>query len=584
MEASAVHRHQNIRKLKGIFYIENRTLRFKAFYLVFFFGCGTLRNYLPVYFRHIGLNAVLTGVITGVRPFTGFISAPFFSFLADKTGCYKFILLLSLIMSVLSYFSLSFVAFVRQAKEVQPMEHRTANTTFLERNSMKFSSLSSPVSGKTPPLTLTSEGGYSFGWNHHSNAGLNYSLYQRKFNGTNIGITQLDKSENFSGFPVLKSGKSPNHRPQFADSALSYSNQSLIHLNDTMVLSETTIFFASLALVILGDFFNAPVGAIMCSTILYWEGSSQFGKQRVFGAIGFGLGSYLTGIAIDKTVGFNYFQLSHFKNDGRSNEPNPNYLTAFFLYLGVNSILLMFVSCGLDVSRERKSKILMVHVKRILRRGIVVCFLIYVFIMGVVGGTIMLFLFWFLENLGASQALLGLSSAIMSISEVPIFPLCAKMINAIGHVGVLCLSLTCSIIRLICYTFLQDPWYVLLIEPLHGITLAAMWSTSISFAGAVSTPEVYTTMEGVITGFHYGLGWGLGAVIGGTFYNLYGPRNLFRGCIFLCCVGYIFLGLVYILKRNDSPSRSVQYDVLDDNRNISVNIDGEYEFISGETY
>ncbi|XP_031571125.1 major facilitator superfamily domain-containing protein 6-like [Actinia tenebrosa] len=556
MEASAIHRHQNIRRLKGLLYIENRTLRFKAFYLVFFFGCGTLRNYLPVYFRHIGLNAVLTGVITGVRPFTGFISAPFFSFLADKTGCYKSILLLSLVMSVLAYFSLSFVAFVQQAKEVQPIEHVIkSNITLLQRNSIKFST-----------SYTTRDRGFSFGGNHHGNDRLNYPLP----NHTNMGITQLDRS-----------GKNPRHGPQFADSGLYYANESLVPLNDTSILSESMIFFASFGLIVIGDFFNAPVGAIMCSTIFYWEGSSQFGKQRVFGAIGFGLGSFLTGMAIDKTVGFNYFQLNYLKNDG-SNESNPNYLTAFFLYLGVNSILLMFVSCGLDVSRESKSKIIMTHVKKILSRGMVVCFLIYIFIMGVVGGTIMLFLFWFLENLGASQSLLGLSSAIMSISEVPIFPLCAKMINAIGHVGVLFLSLTCSIIRLTCYTFLQDPWYVLLIEPLHGISLAAMWSTSISFACAVSTPDVYTTMEGVTTGFHYGLGWGLGAVIGGAFYNLYGPRNLFRWCILLCCVGYIFLGLVYILQRKDHSS--VNYYRLDNNRQGSVNVDAEYEVISGDIY
>lgn len=309
--------------------------------------------------------------------------------------------------------------------------------------------------------------------------------------------------------------------------------------------------------------------------MIYWEGSSQFGKQRVFGAVGFGLGSLLTGIAIDKTFHINYFDYN--SSRGKS----PNYLTAFFIYLCANGLLFFLISCGLDVVREEKSKIMWSRVKEILSDKLVIFFLLYVFIMGVVGGVIMLFLFWFLESLGASQSLLGLSSAVMCLSEIPVFALCSKMINRFGHVGVLCLSLTFSILRVTFYSLLTNPWYVLLIEPLHGITLAAMWSTAISFASLLATPDLYTTIEGVVTGFHFGLGWGLGAVFGGLFYHAYGPRNLFRGCIVLCGVGYVILAVVYRLKQR----KNCIITKLDDSfaRRVRVNVNvGDYDIIPGE--
>lgn len=553
MEASHHHRLHGFHhvgdihhKLKGLFYIENRTVRFKAFYFLYYLGCGALRNYLPVYFKHIGLSALLTGVLTGVRPFTGFVSAPFFSFIADKRSSHKLILLISLIVSVIAYFSLSFVAIVRQIERGRA--NGCAHNQTIINSQHQFETVHS----------FTSDSSFVMKRNQYKSNIVEISPTQSS------GIKSTD--HNFGGkiktIAPLKDIGYHNNTP----------NTTLPSCN-TAVFSETTIFFGSFGLIILGDFFNAPVGSIMCSTVIYWEGSSQFGKQRVFGALGFGLGSLLTGIAIDKTFHINYFDSD--SQRGRM----PNYLTAFFIYLSANGLLFFLISCGLDVVREEKSKIKWSRVREILSDTLVICFLFYVFIMGVVGGVIMLFLFWFLESLGASQSLLGLSSAVMSLSEIPVFVMCSRLINYLGHVGVLCLSLTVSVVRVTCYSFLTNPWYVLLIEPLHGITLAAMWSCAISFASLLATPDLYTTIEGVVTGVHFGLGWGLGAIFGGLFYHAYGARNLFRGCIILCVIGYVVLGVVYKLKQR----KNCIITKLDDSfaKRVNVNV-GDYDIIPGE--
>ncbi|EDO33207.1 predicted protein [Nematostella vectensis] len=462
----------------SLLHINPRTMKYKLFYFAFFFGSATIKTFLPVYFRFVGLGAVLTSVLTSVRPFTRLVSYPLFSGIADKTGKRKLILMASLIVSVLAYFSLSFVMIVQQV----------------------------------------------------------------------------------------------SHQGAFA-----YPNTTASDL------SENTIFWTSLLLVGLGDFFSAPVTVIMSGTIIYWEGTSAFGKQRVFGALGFGLGSYLSGLAIDETSGFNYFHPSS-PHALQSGTEKPNYLTAFFMFLVVNVFLIMLVKFQFELKTERRPKFVVGHLRILLRESAVLCFLGYIFVMGISGGVIMLFLFWFLEDLGASQALLGLASLVMSLSEIPVFPAASHLIKRYGHVGVLFLSLTCFIIRLVCYTFLHDPWYVLLIEPLHGITLAIMWSTCVSFASVVSPPEIYTSMEGVIAGVHYGLGWGLGVVIGGWFYHAYGVRNLFRFCLGLCCLCFPLLGVVYVKVKRDSTGNVVRYRTLDSLSHDQRIVTQEYQLITGNTY
>eukprot|EP00045_Choanoeca_perplexa_P006714 m.57958 g.57958 ORF g.57958 m.57958 type:complete len:104 (-) comp13753_c0_seq13:758-1069(-) len=58
------------------------------------------------------------------------------------------------------------------------------------------------------------------------------------------------------------------------------------------------------------------------------------------------------------------------------------------------------------------------------------------------------------------------------------------------------------------------------VEPLHGVTFAVMWSAATRQAHAIAPPGLGTTMQGLLGGMHFGLGSALGALIGGSIYQV----------------------------------------------------------------
>ncbi len=56
--------------------------------------------------------------------------------------------------------------------------------------------------------------------------------------------------------------------------------------------------------------------------------------------------------------------------------------------------------------------------------------------------------------------------------------------------------------RYTCYSFVYDPWTVLLIEPLHGVTWALMFTVIQSYAASLCPPHLTATGPGIVYAFH----------------------------------------------------------------------------------
>ena len=56
----------------------------KAFYFLFFSAFGSLLPLMAIYFKNMGMTATQAGILIGIRPFVGYLSAPFWADLADR--------------------------------------------------------------------------------------------------------------------------------------------------------------------------------------------------------------------------------------------------------------------------------------------------------------------------------------------------------------------------------------------------------------------------------------------------------------------------------------------------------------------
>eukprot|EP00904_Undaria_pinnatifida_P013765 jgi/Undpi1/9519/HiC_scaffold_27.g11975.m1 len=170
-------------------------------------------------------------------------------------------------------------------------------------------------------------------------------------------------------------------------------------------------------------------------------------------------------------------------------------------------------------------------------------FFIAVGLSGMGAGVIDTFLFIRLKELGGSHVLCGLARLIMCLAEVPFFYLSGPLIERMGVRGVIAVAQVAYLTRFIYYSVLRDPWCVLPVEVLHGLTFAAMWSATTDYAHQITPAHMRTTMQGLVTGLHWGLGFGLGAVLGGVLYAGLGARMCFGVSAVLPSLSLLLLAL-----------------------------------------
>lgn len=146
---------------------------------------------------------------------------------------------------------------------------------------------------------------------------------------------------------------------------------------------------------------------------------------------------------------------------------------------------------------------------------------------GTAMGVITNFLFLFLRTLNGSELLMGLSLTVTCAAEVPLFIASGWLIRRIGAHGVIVIACVCYGARFLGYSLLTDPWWVLAIEPLHGVTFACMWAASTYVAKEMAPPGLEATSQGLANGIFWGLGGALGSLLGGLLVNAYGSRTTF---------------------------------------------------------
>lgn len=79
--------------------------------------------------------------------------------------------------------------------------------------------------------------------------------------------------------------------------------------------------------------------------------------------------------------------------------------------------------------------------------------------------------------------------------ELPFFFISGKLLKKIGHVNAMSLVLFGFGVRFFCYSLLTNPWYVLPVELLNGVTFGVFYATMASYASIVAPPGTEATMQ-----------------------------------------------------------------------------------------
>lgn len=254
----------------------------------------------------------------------------------------------------------------------------------------------------------------------------------------------------------------------------------------------------------------------ICFQLLGKDGRHLYGRQRMFGSIGWGIVATTGGALIDI--------FSHGKDH--------------VTYIPVVVLAGFFLTCNLVASARVPFK---VHDREKLRArnvGRAICsftFLIYLLTVVVGGlnmGMVWTFVFILVEDIaGTSFTHIKLLQGIMMgvgifLGEVPSLFLSAVVIKKLGSVVTFVISLTAMALRVFLYSAVRQPWLFVPIDLLHGLSFGLFYPNMIAFASHVSPPGAMATVQGIVkTTFIAGVS--LGALTGGLLISSVGGSSAF---------------------------------------------------------
>lgn len=253
--------------------------------------------------------------------------------------------------------------------------------------------------------------------------------------------------------------------------------------------------------------FGAPITSLIDNTVLdmLGEARDKYGRQRLWGAVGWGMTAPLVG-ALSERAGQHWY---------------------FYGYLILMGGAWLVVH-RLPVSHTHLRRDFWKDLGTLLSNRQWAIFLASVLVGSLHLSLSQGFLFLHLDRLGASRTLMGFSLTVATFSEVPIWFYSDAMLRRWGTRGMLILSLLACVIQAFGYAWIPTPALVLPFQLLHGLAFPAMWAAGVAYAAEIAPEGVRATAQGLFGALVMGLKSALGAFLGGVLYDEIGPVAMFR--------------------------------------------------------
>lgn len=168
-------------------------------------------------------------------------------------------------------------------------------------------------------------------------------------------------------------------------------------------------------------------------------------------------------------------------------------------------------------------------------------------------------IFLLFRELGASYFLCGVSVVVTVVFEIPLFALSQRMLAKAGAMGLLTAAGLCYSFRVVGYTLCPGGWYVLLFEPMHGVTIATHTTASVELVASITPAAFAATGQAFYGLVRSGVGSMLGSLVGGAIIRRYGESACYRSSAVVVLVGLTIYVAAWGFSR-----RRVSYQSVDE--------------------
>lgn len=279
--------------------VNRSLLLFKFFYFLFYAAFGSLFPLLSIYFKQLGMNATQCGALGGIRCLVEWIGAPFWSGIAERWKKGKMFLMASLFCWIVFTLGLGFVRPQPEGCLVSINGGNLRNST--QSDLRIFVPYREVPSGSIEAVEMSAY--LSLSSKKKIGQSPLYLNTRKLSNNTNLATMTFDKNMHSTRMTDL--GENPYHDPNH------YPRGSLVMpLFSTVVYTQSKInqvFIIAMILIGLGSFFSSPAICLADSAVMLYlegKGTNLYGRQRMFGSVGWGLAMFFVGIALDQSQSF----------------------------------------------------------------------------------------------------------------------------------------------------------------------------------------------------------------------------------------------------------------------------------------
>ncbi len=289
-------------------------------------------------------------------------------------------------------------------------------------------------------------------------------------------------------------------------------------------------FTAMLRAVALYALFFGPIMPLIDNAVMRLLGDrrDEYGRVRLWGAVGWGVAATLIGPILQRaSLDWTFY--------------------GFWLFMAACFVAATRLPMGAGTARQAYRAGLGI----LLRNARFLLFLFISLIFGVGMGVLGSYQFLYLEQLGASRALMAWTLTVATVSEIPFWFVSGSLMARFGANKLLVFGLAMSGARYFALGLMGAPWLALPISLFHGPSFAVFWAAGVANADAAAPAGLGATAQSLFTIMIFGLGSALGGFIGGPAFEAIGFERLFA------ILGWMTLGAmaVFVVARMTSRAR-----------------------------
>ncbi|XP_072755579.1 major facilitator superfamily domain-containing protein 6 isoform X1 [Anoplolepis gracilipes] len=511
----------------------------KSHYFLFNAATAPMVQFLPTIGKQLGFSGTLVGTMYTVLPISGLIAKPLFGSLADKFRLHKTFFLIFQAVLTIAFFSIYFI----------PEMDRSANVTLICDNNIPFLEICPQKEFSQKALSAVilenihmnsvcqlSCKGVSHGYIELSskNVSMNstfefnaqFDIYQDLLTSNCVDVKVHMFLDGVKHVPVCgdqlrtkcmatcHNNSAFNHLLQEAKDSHSDIRQSTYQFH--LFLWAAIISWIGMAVVV-------SIADAICFDLLGYEKRNDYGKQKMWGSIGFGIFGISAGYLVDLLSEGQY---------------EKDYTCIFYIMLIAMIADIIVVAVTLNKKNPECSTSepsLFRELLNVVKEGRVLVFAWWCIGAGMCTAVIWNFLFWYSEDLASSshigwiKTLQGLMTGVQCfLGELPFNFASGSILKKLGHINVMSLVLLIYAIRFMAYSIISNPWLFLILELLHGPSFGLCWPTMVSYGDKVTPSGTKATMQGFVGAVFEGIGVASGSFLCGWLMDIFGGVTVLR--------------------------------------------------------